>query len=188
MRIRWVLVRFHISFLLHIDLVISELNFHSKFRRFSFCHTGKSLSCVSLLYAVMAQPSLFDSEMGRGVIHKCLLVVPVNTLANWENEFEKWTKGLEKKEKLDIFNVSSAEKYGRHRMIEHWSRVGGILLTSVGLFRSMAGRKDIEKLLSGTDVIVLDERYVLLFDIIAILLLRTSHLIIIKSLNYVNCW
>ena len=106
----------------------------------------------------MMQPSLFDSEAGRGKIHKALLVVPVNTIANWENEFDKWTKGM--KSKLPIFNISSAEKHARKRMVDYWSTSGGVLLTPLGLFRTMANREDTEKLLSTTDVIILDERCV----------------------------
>lgn len=121
---------------------------------------GKSFACVSLLYAVMVQPSLFDLGTSRGKIHKCLLVVPVNTIANWEDEFDKWTKGI--KSKLTIFNVSSADKRFRRRIVKQWSQVGGVLLTSVNLFRSMAKIEDIEKLLSATDVIVLDESHTML--------------------------
>ena len=107
---------------------------------------------------MMMQPSLYDSEMNRGKIHKALLVVPVNTIANWENEFDKWTKGINKRNKLAIFNVSIAQKWGRRNLVKHWSRVGGILLTSIALFRSMAEREDTGMLLSATDVIILDER------------------------------
>jgi SNF2 family DNA or RNA helicase len=104
----------------------------------------------------MMQPSLFDSGMGHGKIHKGLLVVPVNTITNWENEFDKWTKGMIRK--IQIFNVSRADKHSRRMVIEQWSSFGGILLTSVGLFRTMAERKDTEKHILATDVIVLDER------------------------------
>ena len=122
---------------------------------------------MSLLYAVM-DSSLADSETFRGKIHKGLLVVPVNTISNWENEFDKWTKGIKMK-KLPIFNVSSAEKHARRRMVENWSDCGGILLTSVNLFRNLAKRDDIGKLLSATDVIVLDERYVIISHLSLIL-------------------
>ena len=111
------------------------------------------------MHAMMLQPSLVDPVTGRGRIHKVLLVVPVNTLANWENEFDKWTKGMKKK--LTIFNVSGAETFARHKLVKQWSRLGGILLTSGALFRNMAKLEDIEKLLSDTDAVVLDERYVL---------------------------
>ena len=118
--------------------------------------TGKSLSFVSLLHAMMMQPSLIDSETGTGKIHKALLVVPVNTIANWENEFDKWTKGMYNK--LPIFNVSKTKTYNREKVIRCWSSAGGVLLTSIGLFRSIAGREDTGELISNADVIVLDER------------------------------
>lgn len=104
------------------------------------------------------QSSLYDSKRGRGKIHKSLLVVPVNTIANWENEFEKWTKEMDDKSRLRVVNLSTAAKQTRRMMVQQWSTFGGVLLTSVNLFRSMAAREPIEKLLSSTDVIILDER------------------------------
>jgi hypothetical protein len=119
---------------------------------------GKSLACVSLLHAIMLQPSLVDTNTNRGNIHKVLLVVPVNTLSNWENEFEKWTKGMNKK--INITNISSGDKYSRKRQVKSWSNMGGILLSSDALFRNMVKHEEMEKHLSSTDAIVLDERYV----------------------------
>lgn len=106
----------------------------------------------------MAQPSLVDSETSRRKIHKVILVVPVNTIVNWENEFQKWTKGL--RNKLTIFNVSTAEPYRRPSLVEQWSSWGGILLTSDALFRNMAKIEKTERLIKDTDAIILDERYV----------------------------
>jgi hypothetical protein len=119
---------------------------------------GKSLACVSLLHAIMLQPSLVDTNTNRGSIHKVLLVVPVNTLSNWENEFEKWTKGMNRK--INITNISSGDKYSRKRQVKSWSNMGGILLSSDALFRNMVKHEEMEKHLSSTDAIVLDERYV----------------------------
>lgn len=107
---------------------------------------------------MMNQPSLYDSEACRGRIHKALLVVPVNTIANWDNEFDKWTKEMDKESKLSVFNVSKTPKHQRFTLVECWSNVGGILLTSTGLFRSMAKRDDTGRLLRATDVVILDER------------------------------
>jgi len=121
---------------------------------------GKSLSCISLLHAIMLQPSLIDSRTGRGRIHKVLLVVPVNTIANWEIEFNKWTKGMRKR--LIIFNVSDAETHARHGVVEKWSDWGGVLLTSDALFRNMVKIEKIEKLLEDADAVILDESHTML--------------------------
>ena len=123
-----------------------------------FCTTGKSLSCVSILYTIMTPPSLYDSEVYKQKIHKTLLVVPVNTIANWDNEFEKWTEGMANGTKLGVFNVSRTPKQERYALVQTWSSVGGVLLTSTGLFRSMAQRDDTGELLRATDLVVLDER------------------------------
>ena len=107
---------------------------------------------------MMNQPSLYDSEACRGRIHKALLVVPVNTIANWDNEFEKWTKGMDRRTKLTVFNISKSPKQERYSLVRFWSSAGGILLTSTGLFRSMAEIDETGTLLRATDVIILDER------------------------------
>eukprot|EP00536_Pseudo-nitzschia_multiseries_P010544 jgi/Psemu1/26263/gm1.26263_g len=104
----------------------------------------------------MLQPSLVDTLTDRGKIYKTLLVVPVNTLVNWENEFIKWTRMLPNR--LTIFNVSSATMLRRDAVAERWSNEGGILLTSDAMFRSMTKIESIQKLLAGADSIVLDER------------------------------
>ena len=105
----------------------------------------------------MLQPSLVDPKTDRGKVHKVLLVVPVNTISNWESEFEKWMKGLERK--LTITNISSVEMYSRKRLIRGWSNVGGVLLVSTALFRNIMKHDEMEKHLVSADAVVLDERY-----------------------------
>mmetsp|Transcript_24535 Transcript_24535/g.67732 ORF Transcript_24535/g.67732 Transcript_24535/m.67732 type:complete len:1132 (+) Transcript_24535:802-4197(+) len=118
---------------------------------------GKSLSCIALLHTIMFQPSLINPMTGRGTICKTVLVVPVNTLVNWENEFGKWTKTL--RNKLNIFNISRSAMLRRDAMAQCWSNEGGILLTSDAMFRIMARIETIQKLIADADAIVLDESH-----------------------------
>ena len=49
---------------------------------------GKSFSTIALLHTVMTHPDMvsdLDDNKGGPLIRTVLLVVPVNTIANWEN-------------------------------------------------------------------------------------------------------
>jgi SNF2 family DNA or RNA helicase len=122
---------------------------------------GKSLSCVALLHALFHHPSLKSSGATRRLVHTVLLVVPVNTLANWENEFDKWT-GSMRNARLEVCNLVNV--LDRRRAIERWGKNGGILLVTDQTFRIAVKKKlCLEHLQSpGPDVIVLDEAHMML--------------------------
>jgi SNF2 family DNA or RNA helicase len=122
---------------------------------------GKSLSCVALLHALFHHPSLKSSGTTRRLVHTVLLIVPVNTLANWENEFEKWTGSL-RNARLEVCNLVNV--VDRRRAIERWGENGGILLVTDHTFRAAVKKKlCLEHLQSpGPDVIVLDEAHMML--------------------------
>lgn len=123
---------------------------------------GKSLSAVALLHAMMFHPSLHRGEKESRPIRTALLVVPVNTLANWENEFAKWTSELQNK--LQVHNLSRTGTYSRTMMFEAWTKHGGVLLTSAGLFQRLVklGGNDRCLLDPGPDVVILDEAHTML--------------------------
>jgi SNF2-related domain len=108
----------------------------------------------------MRQPSLYDSSTHRGRIHKVLLVAPVNTLANWEAEFNKWTAGMN--QKVKVYNLGDGDKRFREKLISQWDDEGGVLIASDGVFRVDSKIKDLEGslLTPGPDAVVLDEWYV----------------------------
>lgn len=124
---------------------------------------GKSLSCVALLHALMQQPSLEDSTKQRGKIHKVLLVVPVNTIANWENEFNKWTSDL--KYRPSVVNLGDANhKVSRLKFIQRWDERGGILLTTESIFKNIISEEEAKGPLCspGPDALVIDEAHLML--------------------------
>lgn len=119
---------------------------------------GKSLSCVALLHTLFFHPDLRKQD-GQQVIHTAILVVPVNTIANWENEFIKWTHQLSSS--IRVYNLSNSTK--RRATILKWAAYGGVLLTSDALFRTVVKKmSDLEIFLRGPDVIVLDEAHTML--------------------------
>ncbi|VDM59134.1 unnamed protein product [Angiostrongylus costaricensis] len=74
---------------------------------------------------------------------KVLIIVPVNTIQNWMNEFEKWTpRYLETGgygRQFEVFLLGDSVKTFDQRVniIEEWSRRGGVLLVGYEMFRQL---------------------------------------------------
>ena len=86
-----------------------------------------------------------------------LMVVPVNTLMNWEDEVMKWTGNL--RMPLNITNLGAVMKSYREKEILKWQREGGILVLGDALFRTM----NTFILDHGKpDILVLDEAHTML--------------------------
>ncbi|CAJ0604005.1 unnamed protein product [Cylicocyclus nassatus] len=72
---------------------------------------------------------------------RVLIIVPVNTIQNWYNEFEKWmpryTDSGETARQFEVFLLGDSVKTFDQRvnMIEDWSRKGGVLLIGYEMFR-----------------------------------------------------
>jgi SNF2 family DNA or RNA helicase len=125
--------------------------------------TGKSLSTISLLHALFSHPSLRPYEGEKRQIHTVLLVAPVNTVANWENEFEKWTGKL--KRPLRVDNLNNTDINARGSVLRRWTKRGGVLLVSESTFVATL-KKDVDNAKyfqdPGPDAIVLDEAHSML--------------------------
>lgn len=123
---------------------------------------GKSFSTVTLIHTLLHHPSLHDTITKCGLIKTFLLVVPVNTLMNWENEFFIWTGKLAKT--VPVTNLSSGSLGSRSHFIRKWGKKGGVLLMSDSLFQRAIKNKDQKALLQnpGPDVIVVDEAHTML--------------------------
>ncbi|KAK6026630.1 SNF2 family protein [Ostertagia ostertagi] len=72
---------------------------------------------------------------------KVLVIVPINTIQNWYNEFEKWIPRYSEKGELcrqfEVFLLGDSVKTFDQRvnLIEEWSRKGGVLLIGYEMFR-----------------------------------------------------
>jgi SNF2 family DNA or RNA helicase len=124
---------------------------------------GKSLSTISLLHALLHAPLPEDKSNPKGKVDKILLVAPVNTIANWENEWDKWTKELKYRSHIENL-ADSSNKKARLKSISKWDERGGILLTSEALFKNIVSDKRAFKALCnpGPDVLVIDEAHLML--------------------------
>lgn len=97
---------------------------------------GKSLQVIAITYTLYSHPLLITNQPTKGYtlkakISRILLVVPVNTITNWINEFKIWCDDLNLTP-LACYNLNdtNSNSMARGIMIQTWVKNGGILLTS----------------------------------------------------------
>jgi ERCC4-related helicase len=92
----------------------------------------------------------------RPLLKSVILVVPVNTVANWENEFRKWADHLDPS--IRVSNLTDVNRNARPTAIRGWENRGGILLLSDSLFTRLMGQDEYKDRLQ-CDILVLDEAH-----------------------------
>ena len=126
---------------------------------------GKTLQSVSLVHTVAMA---FPEKM-----HNILILAPVNTLKNWEDEFYKWlNEDLE--DDLEVYEISGEkDMWGRADRIRHWGKNGGVLIMGYDMYRNLTNetskkfkkkQKEIfmENLVDpGPNLVICDEGHVL---------------------------
>lgn len=91
-----------------------------------YCKLGKTLQIITLVHTLLAHHDLTK-------VNRVLILVPVNVLQNWMNEFKKWTKHSEYKIKFDsLYSKQSREL--RFDKIENWFDRGGVLICGFNMF------------------------------------------------------
>ncbi|XP_007575196.1 helicase ARIP4-like isoform X2 [Poecilia formosa] len=128
---------------------------------------GKTLQVISFI----------DVLFRHTQTHTVLAIVPVNTLQNWLSEFNTWVPPPEalppdtdptlvtpRAFKVHILNDEHKNTASRAKVVEDWSRDGGVLLMGYEMYRLLslkksfvAGRKKRSKKTGGPDIINLDE-------------------------------
>ncbi|XP_075882242.1 helicase ARIP4-like isoform X2 [Nelusetta ayraudi] len=128
---------------------------------------GKTLQAISFI----------DVLFRHTQAHTVLAIVPVNTLQNWLSEFNMWVPPAEalpadvdpgvltpRSFKVHILNDEHKNTAARAKVVEDWSRDGGVLLMGYEMYRLLslkksfvAGRKKKSKKTMGPVVIDLDE-------------------------------
>ena len=98
---------------------------------------GKTLQTVTLTHTVL------DTKKTK--VFRVMVICPVNTVKNWQDEYDKWLKGdLE----LDVFEMSGEkDNWGRADKINQWFREGGVLIIGYEMFRNLVneGNKKFKK-------------------------------------------
>ena len=137
---------------------------------------GKSLTTITALHTALCCESMVaGSESSsstsavakkqktrkpkpKPLLYTVLLVAPANTLTNWVDEVEKWTKDLDRK--LPITNLGAHTAGSRRKCIRKWNEdTGGIMVLSDSTF--LRAVDDIIEA-GQPDVLVLDEAHTML--------------------------
>uniref|UniRef100_A0A8D0DA14 RAD54 like 2 n=1 Tax=Sander lucioperca TaxID=283035 RepID=A0A8D0DA14_SANLU len=128
---------------------------------------GKTLQVISFT----------DILLKNTEAHTVLAIVPVNTLQNWLTEFNLWLPPQESLSpdtdpafvtgrtfKVHILNDEHKTTLARAKVVEHWSRDGGVLLMGYEMYRLLSmkksfvmGKKRKSKKPAGPIIIDLDE-------------------------------
>ncbi len=93
----------------------------------SFTISRKSIQVLTLIHTVLTHPNLlrrYKDPKGPN-IKRILLVVPVNTLANWIAEFSKW----EYFPQIKLYDFNAQKSFGgKKNLTLKWEETGGVLL------------------------------------------------------------
>lgn len=77
-----------------------------------------------------------------------LIVVPINTIQNWLNEFNRWcpvddpTIEYKRSFQLYILNETSKKFTQRSKIVQNWSQTGGALIMGYEMFRLLVTKKN----------------------------------------------
>lgn len=80
-----------------------------------------------------SSPTTILRSLQNNSKRRALLCVPVNTIANWENEWTKWILAKEKGKQVpqvSMYNLNSHHSNDRLAVLVEWMKEGGVLLTS----------------------------------------------------------
>ncbi|EDO44496.1 predicted protein [Nematostella vectensis] len=136
---------------------------------------GKTLQVVTLVHTLFNNKELEFTT--------ALVVAPLNTLLNWQVEFEKWLSHLSKPP-FPIFQVYVLQEVGhnswrRADMLTQWQRYGGIMIMGYDMYRNLSlcnnvRSKKVKKIFKetlvdpGPDIVICDEGHILKNDASAI--------------------
>ncbi|XP_022801079.1 transcriptional regulator ATRX-like isoform X2 [Stylophora pistillata] len=131
---------------------------------------GKTLQVVALVHTLMTHPDI--------KLQSVLVVAPLNTVLNWQVEFEKW---LAVDDRLEVYILQEAggNNWRRVDMLKHWMRHGGVMIMGYSLYRNLSQcyrirskhqKKAFQESLvdPGPDLVVCDEGHILRNDASAI--------------------
>jgi hypothetical protein len=133
-----------------------SINFISSYSIFT-THVRKSLQVIALIHTLLTHPLLGPKNQRK--VKRVMLIAPVNTLANWENEFSIWIdqNSIPNFRVYDLSNVASS---GRSYVVENWYNHGGVLFGSPQIIERMVLSGDYSKFLQEPGP---DRKYQLLF-------------------------
>jgi len=131
---------------------------------------GKTLQVIALVHTLMT-----NKEIN---LQRVLVVCPLNTVLNWQVEFDKW---LSVDDRLEVFVLQdvSGDNWRRADMLSHWLKYGGVMILGYSLYRNLSQclrvrSKNQKKIFKealvdpGPHLVICDEGHILRNDATAI--------------------
>ncbi|XP_048589245.1 transcriptional regulator ATRX isoform X2 [Nematostella vectensis] len=131
---------------------------------------GKTLQVVTLVHTLFNNKELEFTT--------ALVVAPLNTLLNWQVEFEKW---LSVDDRMEVYVLQEVghNSWRRADMLTQWQRYGGIMIMGYDMYRNLSlcnnvRSKKVKKIFKetlvdpGPDIVICDEGHILKNDASAI--------------------
>ena len=88
---------------------------------------------------ISALPLSLTNHPVRSLIHKILILAPVNTLKNWEDEYRNWTPvELQGHTNVKLI-ISVTPELMRMKILRSWNADGGVLIIGYEMFRRLTG-------------------------------------------------
>ncbi|XP_071848103.1 uncharacterized protein [Apostichopus japonicus] len=127
---------------------------------------GKTLQVIAYLHTVMGA-----KQTG---VKTALVVAPLNTVLNWEAEFEKWQEDLENA--IDVYELASVkDNRSRADVLKHWQKNGGVMVMGYTMYRNLVFSRFVKNKRQketfahtlvdpGPDVVICDEGHLLKND------------------------
>ncbi|KAJ8297889.1 hypothetical protein KUTeg_024420 [Tegillarca granosa] len=128
---------------------------------------GKTLTLITFIHTMLVNQK-------KTKIRKALVVCPLNTVLNWQREFEMWQEHTKKE--VEVFELSSVKQnFDRAQVLQNWHDDGGVMIMGYEMFRILSGgtmcRNKKQKQIfaetltdPGPDLVVCDEGHILKND------------------------
>ncbi|XP_062594649.1 transcriptional regulator ATRX-like [Saccostrea cucullata] len=128
---------------------------------------GKTLSLITYIHTMLTNSKKTN-------VHTCVVVAPLNTVLNWQYEFEMWQEFTKKE--VDVYEMSSVKvNADRAALLKNWHRDGGVLILGYDMLRNLSqGKhcrsKNMKKVFHdtlvdpGPDLVICDEGHILKND------------------------
>ncbi|XP_071500793.1 uncharacterized protein [Diadema antillarum] len=90
---------------------------------------GKTLQVITYLHTVMN-----CEKLG---IKTCLVVAPLNTVLNWQDEFQKWLGEMD--DCMEVYEMSTVKNnWARADLLNRWFNDGGVMIMGYSMYRNLS--------------------------------------------------
>lgn len=116
------------------DCTIESVQRLKKHNHSSGCILAHSMGLGKTLQVVVFLHTLLHNQHIKNTIKTVLILVPLNVIKNWANEFYKWFEECKIVNEMLIFEILTVKPEQRNNFLRKWKEKGGIMLMTSHLF------------------------------------------------------